>query len=313
VFNTESGLTVGITGTAGASGISATAGLADSGTRLRATFANIPAGVSVWVSTTNNRAVAGTATAVLTVSETGTFSQVLATDTLGGVSVAPVAISGGSGVAVWEVTGADPLATQDFDFSLFFAFKPNPGANSPAAGVTGTVAGSFAPAPPSFSATDGAKASATLPIPRFIDTGSPKNLILITVCRTTLLFPFVTNQAGFDTGLAIANTTKDPFDTTPQSGTCTLNFFGANAPAAVTTAAVDGGTVFTALASTSAPNFQGYVFAVCDFQFGHGFAFVSDLGARNLAMGYLALVLPEVARQGTGVSLANGSGEILGQ
>jgi hypothetical protein len=25
----------------------------------------------------------------------------------------------------------------------------------------------------------------------------------------------------------------------------------------------------------------------------HGFAFVSDIGARNLAMGYLALVLPD--------------------
>jgi hypothetical protein len=31
--------------------------------------------------------------------------------------------------------------------------------------------------------------------------------------------------------------------------------------------------------------------AVCNFQYAHGFAFVSDVGARNLAMGYLALVL----------------------
>jgi len=41
-----------------------------------------------------------------------------------------------------------------------------------------------------------------------------------------------------------------------------------------------------------APGFQGYIIAVCNFQFAHGFAFISDLGARNLAMGYLALVLP---------------------
>jgi len=33
--------------------------------------------------------------------------------------------------------------------------------------------------------------------------------------------------------------------------------------------------------------------AVCNFQFAHGFAFISDLGARNLAMGYLALVIPD--------------------
>jgi hypothetical protein len=33
------------------------------------------------------------------------------------------------------------------------------------------------------------------------------------------------------------------------------------------------------------------MFALCNFQFGHGFAFISDVGARNLAMGYLALVV----------------------
>ena len=42
----------------------------------------------------------------------------------------------------------------------------------------------------------------------------------------------------------------------------------------------------------TSPNFQGYIIAVCNFQFAHGFAFISDLGARNLAMGYLGLVLP---------------------
>ena len=43
--------------------------------------------------------------------------------------------------------------------------------------------------------------------------------------------------------------------------------------------------------STIAPGFQGYGIAQCAFQFGHGFAFVSDVGARNLAMGYLPLVV----------------------
>jgi len=36
--------------------------------------------------------------------------------------------------------------------------------------------------------------------------------------------------------------------------------------------------------------------AVCRFQYAHGFAFVSDLGARNLAMGYLALIIPDPPR-----------------
>jgi hypothetical protein len=33
--------------------------------------------------------------------------------------------------------------------------------------------------------------------------------------------------------------------------------------------------------------------AVCNFQYAHGFAFISDLGAQKLAMGYLALVIPD--------------------
>jgi len=60
---------------------------------------------------------------------------------------------------------------------------------------------------------------------------------------------------------------------------------------AVTTGSIAAGTVYTTLASTSASGFQGYMFALCNFQFAHGFAFISDLGARNLAMGYLALVI----------------------
>ena len=57
------------------------------------------------------------------------------------------------------------------------------------------------------------------------------------------------------------------------------------------TPSVATGTVYANLASTLAPGFSGYIIAVCNFQYAHGFAFVSDVGARNLAMGYLALVM----------------------
>jgi hypothetical protein len=104
---------------------------------------------------------------------------------------------------------------------------------------------------------------------------------------TNLLFNFVTSQGGFDTGISIANTSSDPFGTTPQTGSCTLNFYGASAPPPASTGTIASGTNYTNLASTIAPNFQGYMIAVCNFSYAHGFAFVSDLGARNLAMGYL--------------------------
>lgn len=43
---------------------------------------------------------------------------------------------------------------------------------------------------------------------------------------TNLLFPFVTNQAGFDSGVAISNTSADPFGTAGSSGTCRLHYYG---------------------------------------------------------------------------------------
>ena len=45
------------------------------------------------------------------------------------------------------------------------------------------------------------QASSSLPIPRFIDNADHRAMrSSINQCVTNLLFPFVTNQAGFDTG-----------------------------------------------------------------------------------------------------------------
>src|SRR6202035_5745615 len=48
-----------------------------------------------------------------------------------------------------------------------------------------------------------------------------------------LLFPFLNNQNGLDTGFALANTSADLFGTAATSGTCTLNWYGSG-PAAGT-------------------------------------------------------------------------------
>src|SRR5262249_19988197 len=100
--------------------------------------------------------------------------------------------------------------------------------------------------------------------------------------KTHLLFTFVTNINGFDTGVAISNTTADTFGTTHVTGTCTLKFFGAGPPTAVTTPNVNPGTTYANVASSLAPGFQGYMIATCNFPLAHGFAFISDIGARNL-------------------------------
>lgn len=47
--------------------------------------------------------------------------------------------------------------------------------------------------------------------PTFNGAAGPAGVLALSLSRTPLLFPFLTNASGFDTGLAISNTTTDPF------------------------------------------------------------------------------------------------------
>jgi len=299
-----------------------TAGLADYGTRLKAAFNNVPTGVRIFVSTSNLPGNGGTANeptmtltanntpfAVLVTGETttdgvvgGVPPVVTATTSVnsgGFTSLAELPVVNGSTIAVWEVVNTNPAALESLNFGIWELFTSNAAANSPPAG-TGTVNLSYAPNPTNgaFTASAGTTASSTLTLPRFADTSTATNFITIAICVTDLLFPFVTNQSGFDTGIAIANTTADPFSGTTngtagaQSGACTLSWYtGTTNPAPTNTGTIASGTVYTTLASVAVPGFQGYMIAVCNFQYAHGFAFVSDIGAQRLAMGYLADIL----------------------
>jgi hypothetical protein len=317
--------------------------LADFGTRLKATFNNIPSGISVYVATQNivsKTALGGPATtyAVLvaaenaventsgsgnapTVTQSGTTSNGGQGQTFGvTIPYYQLPVVNGSATAVWEVVNAFPNLNETVEIPVWISYTASPSTNSPAPG-TMTVNMAYAPNPTGglFTAAAGGAASSSLPIPRFADTSTATNVATVTICSSALLFPFVTNTNGFDTGLAIANTSVDPFGTAAQSGTCTLNWYGnataSSNPAASTlgsggvgsTTAIAAGTVATALASVTVPNFQGYMIAVCNFQFAHGFAFVSDLGARQLAMGYLALVM----NAPIGTFRPTGGGEVL--
>jgi len=312
IYNSESGfITSAVTN----------AGLTDYGTRLKAVFNNVPTGVRIFVSTTNiqntfaNTQYPTSSPAPGVVTNWGQggqyFAQLVLGETPGDSNgfppivastvqvngspytyLAELPVVNGSATAVWEVITTNTSQSEVFTFGVWQQFTANPGANSPPPG-TATVNMSYAPTPTAaFSASAGALASSSLTVPRFADTSTANNLFTIVVCQTVLLFPFVTNQGGFDTGLAIANTSTDPFGTKVQAGACNLYFYGQNAPSTVNTGTVATGTVYAALASSAAPNFQGYMIAVCNFQLAHGFAFVSDVGAQKLAMGYLALILP---------------------
>jgi len=154
-------------------------------------------------------------------------------------------------------------------------------------GPTGTVTGPAASVP-TFAAS----------------SATPLNGSSVLLCQTSLLFPFVTNQLGFDTGIVIANTSTDALgaggksSVTGQTGSCVLSFFGAGTPTPATGVADPQGALPTAIThaftiSQVAPGFQGYMIATCPMLYIHGFAFLAyNLTQNNGAVeGYLAEVL----------------------
>jgi len=326
VYNSESGFTLNVNppggGSASAS-TSVTAGLADWGTRLKAVFTNIPSGVSVFVSTTNVSTASslpggGSPSAVLLISETvpdsnGTLALASQTTSFGGVGYAPVTIVNGQGVAVWEITGNNYTTNQNLDFGVDINYSGNAGNNTPAAGPL-SVAQSYAPTPTqgAFSATSATDPTKVNIIPRFADTSTARTFAQINICQTVLLYPYVTTLTGFETGIAISNTSQDPFGTTPQNGSCTMWWYqagvGGTNPANTTTPAIPGGTTYGTLASAATnagQNFTGYMFAICNFQFAHGYAAITDVGARSSFASYLALVAPNRSTGVIGETLAH--------
>jgi len=151
--------------------------------------------------------------------------------------------------------------------------------------------------PPTYSGTTCQKTS----------TGT---LITIVPATTNLLIPYATTLAGYDTGLAIANTTSDPFTAantiTKQDGSLTFYLFPAGgAMFTITPTGTAGGLtggvlksgneyvylLSSLLADAGKPAaFSGYIFVVCNFTNGHGQYFISNFEA--FTNGALMLVNP---------------------
>jgi hypothetical protein len=170
------------------------------------------------------------------------------------------------------------------------------------------------------------------PIPYFTGVNeltNPLTVVNFYDCVTNLLFPYInTITAGgtiafsnFGTGIAIANTTKDPFGLSasnptvkgaaiPENGSCTLYLYpnDLTGPYTVTTSTIaSGGTaVFDVAAASTYPGFtvapgpfknkQGYGIAICDFENGYGYAEIYDnygiTAPPTATLAYLAYIIP---------------------
>jgi hypothetical protein len=240
-----------------------------------------------------------------------------------------VSLTSGVGLAVYEVLFADPGTQESVDVPVVVAYKSQLTANAPVGlpvpAQTASVTGGFAPFYPGLTSSSVSLAtakppSATLPIPRFTG-GQTVTAFLINKCACNLLFPFVSNQLGYDTSIAIANTSQDPGGGTssstsfgfgaaqPQSGTVTLWYYGqgANATAAPpsqTSSVIGPGQLMLYVLSSGNPGqglnnsgagFQGYIIAQAGFQYCHAYAFITAQGAlptsTGVNTGYLGIVL----------------------
>ncbi len=324
-YSTETGFMPDLGGGTVPSGDSSAFGLASAPTEIQIVFNNVGSGerlfLPVYVALVNGtpspassglggytggflQLVGATASTSFNGNFSGAFSTNPFPSPNPGLGAAEVVTTAGTATAVYEVVNADPAAIEQATIPIGVAYASNTGTNTPPPG-TFTTHTSFSP----LSTVGTADPSA--PIPRFCDDGVTTNLFKVSICQCQLLFPFVTQAPGFDTGIAIANTSLDTYNgVTPQTGTITLYFYGQEAGGAAvptslasmtTSSALPAGQVATYTlfggsgnfgAGWSAnPGFTGYIIAVSNFQWCHGFAFISDLGAQKLAEGYLAIQL----------------------
>jgi hypothetical protein len=321
VYYSESGLGVTLP-SGGVTGIASTA------TELEAVISDIPSGVQIWVDTTSTDP-SGSGLAATLISPTGIATSGNQTEVLDNESGAASSVT-----IVWGITstGSNPLAfPASLPFGVYTSFTGTPGSptGTPQTSVTAYAQGGFYPQEASAPAP-----TFTGPVPQFVVGLSPANpgqsLFTVALCQTILLFPYATDYYGFDTGIAISNTSLDnlPVPALPQPGSCSVAFYdnGAlstnigttgNTPGYVNSDVSYGGVATingtglispgqtwafslsgSDMAYNSAPGSgsTGYAIATCNFQYAHGYSFVSDTGIRNFAAAYLALVIPDAPR-----------------
>ena len=193
--------------------------------------------------------------------DTGLGAVELNTAGAGEVIYNIAAIVGGDGVD--DVASTDNTVNEEWvNLPVTFVWKS--GGDMPVAMGGGEVDVSFHPV-----SSAGGVSFDDSKMPRFVVSNDPVMVVEIDDCITTLLFPFVTNKAEFDTGMVISNTSS-------ETGSCTIDYSGADAPDDLMTNPVEGGEQWIAILSGIAKGFQGYITATCGFRDAFGFAFLAN-------------------------------------
>jgi len=215
--------------------------------------------------------------------------------------------AGGTATVYYGVTASSTAATESFTLPILYTVaSPSAvtsfvtGATTASISLVGAVAGSY----PQVSANQTAYTSAA---PAAGNSGSQG---LLNSCSTTLLFPYLTNTSGFDTGVVIANaSTGVGSAVTAAAGSCNVTFYGTGGTGgatAATAATYNTGSVASMTSanfavSTVNAGFSGYGVAICNFTGAHGYAFIYTSGFGGLASDYLAPILSSGGSGYTGI------------
>jgi len=260
------------------------------GSNVAVTLAGIPSGISVQFAGQSAN-TPGTSTIVFTVDNAGVVTS-----------------TGGNITFNFVVTGDSTAVAEGATLSFTIGTV-----NSSSVFVTGSLASLGTTVTPTATVSLVPQKSTSVPITpasfaaNTIGTGT---IITLGDCVTNLLFSFMTNELGFDTTFAIANTTSDDlaFGTgagaASQSGTCTLSMYASSIGAGTTTTTgqittptiAAGGVYVFQQSTTTFAGKSGYLFAVCRFLDAHGFSYVVNGSgpSATISQGLLALVIQTV-------------------
>ncbi len=294
----------------------------DNSSQMRLTFNNVPAGVTLSLPATVN------------IGTTSSNSSLAAT-------VGNTSITSTANTSVISITGSSITQVETMELAYTVNVTTTAAVTTP--GTITVTATMFPVSTTPFDTTTtgngpGGITLTGLPTevggyPTYTDLEvGPLTVVNIVPASTTMLMPYALTLQPFDTGLAVANTTADPFGTgsggaTPQSGTLILNFFpttatGAGTSFSLTTSSTnrpgtglssDGtlapGATWSVLlsqlltaAGQATGTFQGYVFIQANFLNAHGTATISDFRTYSLTAEVLVLPPPATAPRSGGAA-----------
>jgi len=193
---------------------------------------------------------------------------------------------------------------------------------------------------PSATGTSACNGLTTGNIPRYqqlLQPTTPVTVIIFPPSQTTLLLPLASVGPGYNTGIAIANTTTDPFGTggggaSPLDGTVSFTLYkndGTSKTYTTTTGSPGSGLTGAGVvksgstylvnlseilsAASFGTTFNGYVFITANFTNAHGAATIYVTTDGSAALSSPVLVVTGGLGQGVSAAAPRNTPESLGQ